>query len=85
MKHCIIFCAAGFDGLLEPIPADALLIAADGGLRHTEALGLRPHVILGDFDSLGKKNIPSGVKTVELPEEKDFTDTQVAIDAAIEN
>ena len=45
MKTCIIFCAAGFDGLLAPIPEDALVIAADGGLRHAEGLGLRPDVI----------------------------------------
>ena len=31
MKPCIIFCAAGFDGLIAPIPEDALTIAADGG------------------------------------------------------
>ena len=46
MKPCVIFCAAAFDGLLSPIPSDALVIAADGGLRHTEKLGLRPDVIL---------------------------------------
>ena len=40
MKQCVIFCAAGFDGLIAPIGADALVIAADGGLRHTQALGL---------------------------------------------
>ena len=48
MGNCIIFCAAEFDGLLSPIPEDALVIAADGGLRHTEALGLRPDVIMLD-------------------------------------
>ena len=75
MKHCIIFCAAGFDGLLEPIPEGALVIAADGGLRHTERLGLRPHVILGDFDSLGYIPADSTV----FPVEKDDTDSMLAV------
>ena len=39
LKTCIIFGAAGFDGLLCPIPENALTVAADGGLRHTQALG----------------------------------------------
>ena len=31
MKPCVIFCAAEFDGRTLPIPADAFVIAADGG------------------------------------------------------
>ncbi len=75
MKTCVIFCAAGFDGLLLPIPGDALVIAADGGLRHTEGLGLRPDVILGDFDSLGY--IPADSRV--YPVEKDDTDAMLAV------
>ena len=75
MKPCIIFCAAGFDGLLSPIPADALVIAADGGLRHTQALGLTPDIILGDFDSLGY--IPTDSRV--YPVEKDDTDAMLAV------
>ena len=75
MKPCIIFCAAGFDGLLSPIPADALTIAADGGLRHTQSLGIAPDVILGDFDSLGYVPADSRV----FPVEKDDTDAMLAV------
>ena len=75
MKPCIIFCAAGFDGLLSPIPDNALTIAADGGLRHTQALGLHPDVILGDFDSLGYVPADSRV----FPVEKDDTDAMLAV------
>ena len=74
MKPCIIFGAAGFDGLLCPIPENALTIAADGGLRHTQALGLGPDVILGDFDSLGY--VPEGAQV--FPVEKDDTDSMLA-------
>ncbi len=74
MKKCVIFCAAGFDTLIEPI-GDALVIAADGGLVHTQRLGLTPDIILGDFDSLGYT--PAGSQV--FPVEKDDTDAMLAI------
>lgn len=80
MKPCVIFCAAEFDGLLFPIPEDALVIAADGGLRHTQALGLQPDVILGDFDSLGY--VPGDSRV--FPVEKDDTDTMLAVKLALD-
>ena len=75
MAKCLIFCAGGFHGLLEPVRQDDYLIAADGGLRHLEALGLRPHSILGDFDSLG--HVPEGATV--FPVEKDDTDAMLAV------
>ncbi len=76
MKTCHIFCAAGFSGLLErPDEADVIL-AADGGLRHTQALRLKPHAILGDFDSLGY--VPGGENVQQHPVEKDDTDAMLA-------
>ena len=74
MKKCVIFCAAGFSGLLEPL-ADAFVIAADGGLQHTKKLGVAPDVILGDFDSLGY--VPEGANV--FPVEKDDTDAMLAV------
>ena len=75
MARCIIFCAAEFDALLDPIaPADHI-IAADGGLAHTQALGISPHDILGDFDSLGY--IPDASQV--FPVEKDDTDAMLAV------
>ena len=75
MANCVIFCAGGFDALAMPIADNDYLIAADGGLTHTEALGLTPHAILGDFDSLGYA--PEGAKV--FPVEKDDTDAMLAI------
>lgn len=75
MKKCVIFCAAGFDGLACPIESGDLVIAADGGLRHLDRLGLTPGIILGDFDSLG--HIPAGAEV--YPVEKDDTDAMLAI------
>lgn len=80
MKKCVIFCAAGFDGLLEPLEAEELIIAADGGLRHTQALGIQQDVILGDFDSLGY--VPEDSRV--FPVEKDDTDMMLAIRLGLE-
>ena len=75
MERCIIFCAAEFDALAEPLEAGDYLIAADGGLRHTQALGLEPNEIIGDFDSLGY--VPEGARV--YPVEKDDTDSMLAV------
>ena len=75
MKNCIIFCAAGFTGLAAPIGAGDLVIAADGGLVHTQVLGITPDVIVGDFDSLGFA--PEGANV--FPVEKDDTDCMLAV------
>jgi len=74
MSKCVIFGAAEFDALATPIAKDDYLLAADGGLRHLQALGLQPNGILGDFDSLGY--IPQGATV--FPVEKDDTDSMLA-------
>ncbi len=75
MGKCIIFCAAGFDSLAAPIEKEDFVIAADGGLVHTEKLGIIPDEILGDFDSLG--HVPAGSNV--FPVEKDDTDAMLAV------
>lgn len=75
MGKCLIFCAGGFEGLLEPIAPDDYVIAADGGLVHTQLLGITPQMILGDFDSLGY--VPEG--SAVFPVEKDDTDAMLAV------
>jgi len=75
MGKCVIFCAAEFDRLAEPLTRADHVIAADGGLRHTQALGVTPNEILGDFDSLGYT--PEGANV--FPVEKDDTDAMLAV------
>ena len=50
MGRFIIFCAAEFDALEEPVGEEDFILAADGGLRHLQKLRIAPHGILGDFD-----------------------------------
>ena len=80
MGKCLIFCAAGFDGLAAPIGAEDYLLAADGGLRHLEELNISPHGIIGDFDSLGY--VPTGAEV--FPVEKDDTDAMLAARKGLE-
>lgn len=80
MGSCVIFCAGGFDALARPLGAEDYVIAADGGLRHTQALGIVPAEILGDFDSLGY--VPEGATV--YPVEKDDTDAMLAARRGLE-
>lgn len=80
MKNCVIFCAGGFGSLACPIGPVDTVIAADGGLRHTQALGIVPQYVLGDFDSLGYA--PAGAEI--FPVEKDDTDCMLAIKKGLE-
>ena len=79
MASCIIFGAADFDGLIEPIGVEDYVIAADGGLVHTQKLGITPRAIIGDFDSLGY--VPEG--STVFPVEKDDTDSMLAVKRAL--
>ena len=80
MGACIIFCAADFHGLAKPIQPDDFVLAADGGLLHTQTLGITPNGILGDFDSLGYT--PEG--STVFPVEKDDTDAMLAVRKGLE-
>ena len=69
--------------------ADAdLILCADGGCRHAQALGLRPHVVLGDLDSLAPeaeaKLRAEGVEFVVHPRAKDETDLELGLLYAVE-
>ena len=80
MGKCLIFCAGDFDGLIEKIHSDDYILAADGGYTHTQSLGITPHRILGDFDSLGYVP-PSATR---FPVEKDDTDAMLALRHGLE-
>jgi thiamine pyrophosphokinase len=71
----------------EWLPAEADVIAADSGLRVAESLGLRVHHLVGDFDSLDAAAVDaaaaSGTTVDRHPAEKDATDLELAVDAAI--
>lgn len=58
------------------------IICADGGYTHTVSAGVFPDFVVGDFDS---SKIPTDVKCIVFPKEKDLSDAEIAIDYAIDN
>jgi thiamine pyrophosphokinase len=69
---------------IEEYPEEGdLVISADAGYRNATLMGVHTNIIIGDFDSLG--HVPDDVDEVlQLPTEKDDTDTQIAVETAIE-
>ena len=63
------------------ISPDDFIIACDSGLYHTDALGVAPDLIIGDFDSHPAPH--TAVETIRLPCEKDDTDTVYAVREAV--
>ncbi len=66
---------------------DDYRIAVDGGLRHLRGLGLQPHLLVGDFDSISAAELEScreeGAEVLRYPSQKDQTDLELALDAAL--
>lgn len=79
MKVCYIIGAGEFTPRgLCPQEGD-FVIAADGGLRALEQVGISPDLLMGDLDSLGDHALPEGVPLERFPVEKDDTDTGIAL------
>jgi thiamine pyrophosphokinase len=70
------------------VPDDARVLAADGGVAHALALGLRVEAVIGDFDSARPEDVEeavgSGARIEPHPEEKDATDLELTLDAGLE-
>lgn len=71
---------------LESEIAGARVIAADSGMRHAAALGVEPELWLGDFDSITEALLEAWPDTPRavFPSDKDKTDGELAIEAAVE-
>lgn len=62
-----------------------LIICADGGAVYAKRMGIKPHAVIGDFDSCNEKSIQclKGVNIVRYPCEKNETDTHLAVEYAL--
>lgn len=84
MKRCVIVGGAdinNYDYVRRRLCADDYIVFCDSGLKHLDALQVRPGLIVGDFDSHDNPNLD--VETIVLPCEKDDTDTVFAVKEAI--
>ena len=93
-EKCIIFTGGAdiFCGGFNPSDFDAsYIIAADSGCTQIKRLcdnvfHILPNLLLGDMDSFDKKKaleLFPNTEFMQYPKEKDYTDTQLAVDVAI--
>ncbi len=68
---------------VSDIVNDALIICADGGIDNALKMGVKPHVIIGDGDSMAENNHLDVETAICLPTEKDVTDTTACVEYAL--
>ena len=88
MKRIIIFANGELPDLQKAhalIKPDDFIIGADGGTRHALTLGLTPHLIIGDMDSLPAnfKISDFNGEVILYPKDKNETDLELAIQHAV--
>ena len=54
-KRAILIAAGSFYGLPFSVSEEDLVIAVDGGMRYCKEEGLKPQILLGDFDSYSQR------------------------------
>ena len=59
-------------------PRHYYVICADAGYETAMKAGIKPDLVVGDFDS-AKEPPPKEIKCVSLPVDKDVTDTMFAV------
>lgn len=66
------------------LPVADLVVAADSGLDHARTLGLKPDIVVGDFDSVTTGALEAFDGPLERhPVEKDATDLELALQLAV--
>lgn len=88
-SRCVIVAGAkinNMDFVKSYLRKDDYFIFCDGALNKVQLLGYDPDLIVGDFDSYNKDNknkLFSNIESIELPTEKDDTDSVFAIKEAV--
>lgn len=83
MKTALIISGGDFSPLPFYLKYD-YCIACDKGYSYTQRMNITPNLVLGDFDSSEKPNLPDSIQLLSYPVEKDDTDTMLAIKKALE-
>lgn len=70
------------DRLLDSLDSPQV-VCADGGALHARRLGLKPHTIIGDLDSLSAEEVErflaAGAEVIQHPPYKNQTDLELAL------
>jgi thiamine pyrophosphokinase len=90
MNRCILipsYVTGQVTNLISPCPTD-MILCADSGLILALQVGLIPHAVIGDMDSLAERNfdrskLPESVHWIQSPREKDQTDTGLCMEYAL--
>ena len=65
-----------------------LIICADSGVDHAFGMQIVPDLVVGDMDSISQESLKKlktlGIQRHDYPREKDFTDTELALEVALE-
>lgn len=83
MRRCVIVGGApigDYERIKGYLKDDDYKVFCDCGLRHAEPLGVKPDLIVGDFDSHERPD--TDIETIVLPVMKDDTDSLHALNEA---
>lgn len=89
-KRCVIISAGeihNYERARAFFRDDDFFIFCDAGLSHAGGLGVKPDVVVGDFDSCESGDLEwwkERSEIIQLPREKDDTDTMFAVKLAVE-
>ena len=89
-KRCVIISAGeihNYERARAFLRDDDFFIFCDAGLSHAGGLGVKPDVVVGDFDSCEPGDLEwwkERCEIIQLPREKDDTDTMFAVKLAVE-
>ncbi len=87
-ERCVIIASGRLSARLAAgirrVAEESLVICADGGYDQALKNGIRPDVVLGDFDSVKARNFhDQDFEVITYPAEKDATDTMLAAEEAL--
>lgn len=88
--HAVIFTGGDSPNskVLVHLPDGVLVIAVDSGYAHAQSLGMQPHLLVGDMDSISAADIADALeRKIEIHSfdaAKDETDTEIAVSCALQ-
>ncbi|HIT90961.1 MAG TPA: thiamine diphosphokinase [Candidatus Merdenecus merdavium] len=92
-KHTLIVTGGRVrDGYIKEVLEEGsfdCILGVDGGLEYLYQAGIEPDYVVGDFDTVSKETLAhflhvEGMNVYQFQPEKDATDTQLAIELALE-